>query len=258
METLIERFSITLPPPRAAALADLVGFSEWARSTGSFGSPVSNRPWGRAEAALARADSRLHAHAHDHRPRLASPRPRRSCWPLVLATFLQFDPAERGADVDARARGRRRHDATLILHRVGAQMPPGDMFVVGAVAVEIARLMGRLPPRPDPARWRAEPPPARRTCACTRRSAGRAARTVAASSTASFPRRTRLNIPGGEPGDARDDRRRDTRDTPGPRRVGGEPRGVNEGRVGRPAASIATTPAAIAPTRPRRRRRWIS
>jgi hypothetical protein len=153
IEAVVERFSIRLSPHLPVALVDLVGFSklgpiqQLARLSGLEKSLC------RAEVTLARAGLGIApmrtttgdgfyvwtpTATDDRTVRLLA---------LVLVTFVHFAAAGRDAGFDAgELKATLGIGACFSLHRLAQQTPQDDTYVVGAVTVELARLMSACQP----------------------------------------------------------------------------------------------------------------
>jgi hypothetical protein len=153
MERLVARFTITLRPRRPVALVDLVGFSK----RGPLDQLVQLTG---LEQALCRAEASLAIAGFGFAPMRTTTGDGFYLWDpddavedparllaLVLATFTEFDAADLGDGVDARLlKATLGVGACFTFHRVAARMPRDDTFVVGAVTVELARLMNACAP----------------------------------------------------------------------------------------------------------------
>jgi hypothetical protein len=148
METLVERFAIGLDPQRPVALLDLVGFSKLGPLDQLTRLTALEQSLCRAEAALARAGfgfTPTRTTTGDGfylwDPDRATAEPARLL-ALVLTTFVAFAAAGRRGGFDAGAlKATLGIGACFTFHRIAAGTPQDDTFIVGAVTVEIARLM---------------------------------------------------------------------------------------------------------------------
>jgi len=153
MEKLVERFSVRLHLRRPVALVDLVGFSKLGPLEQLVRLAALEQAVGRAEVTLARA-------CHGFAPMRTTTGDGFYIWDpengtsgatkllaLVLATFVHFGAAGRESGFDPRAlKASLGIGACFTFHRVAARTPQEDTFVVGAVTVEIARLMAACRP----------------------------------------------------------------------------------------------------------------
>lgn len=153
MESAVERFTLGLAPRQPVALVDLVGFSKLGPIDQLVRLASLEQGLCRAEAALQRASFGFtplrtttgdgfylwyaRGDAADAARLLA----------LVLCTFLEFEAAGRDAGFDAGdLKATLGIGACFTFHRIAEQTPQDDTFVVGAVTVEIARLMAACRP----------------------------------------------------------------------------------------------------------------
>ncbi len=149
VEKLVERFSIRLHRRRPVALVDLVAFSKCGPIDQLSRLVGLEQALCRAEEGLAAADLAITpmrtttgdgfylwdpTSRADSAVRLLA---------LVLATFAHVDRAGFGAEGLKATLG---IGACFGFHRVSGQTPQDDTFIVGAVTVEIARLMGGCRP----------------------------------------------------------------------------------------------------------------